>query len=116
MLKEHEKDWINSLKIEGETYLRAANETAFYDKETGVIETNIHGLNRYRYQNMDDFIRHEITNNFAPHEHSQLIGQRNDETGEIEFNENYEPEYMTVDETEDGSSVYSTFVKVDNPC
>jgi hypothetical protein len=111
-LTKEQKNWIRNLETDGETYLGVANETAFYDKESGSVETDIQGLNRYRYKSIDDFIENHINHNFVPHEHSIYIGERNMETGKISFNENYDPDTMSIDEDEDGSSVYSDFVSI----
>lgn len=111
-LSPEQKKWVRNLETEGETYLRAANETAFLDEETGEVETDIQGLDRYSYKNIEDFIEHEIKGNFVPHKHSTYIGTRNHETGEIEFNDNYDPQTMTIDEDEDGDAVFSNFIDV----
>jgi hypothetical protein len=103
------------LLAQGEAYIRNANETVFYNKETGVVESNIKGLNRYRYNSIDDFLKHEVDHKFVPHEISFYIGERDLDTGKITFNSAYLPDEMSVDESEDGTSVYSTFIKVDNP-
>lgn len=120
-LSTEEKQWITDLKLNGEVYLGAANETAFYDKETGQVETNIQGLDRYLYTSLDDFIEHALKGDFVAHKHSVYIGTREfgapddeneDNKAEIDFNDNYDPDTMTIDDDEDGSSVYSAFTDV----
>jgi hypothetical protein len=114
-LSTEEKHWISDLELNGEVYLGAANETAFYDQDSGTVETNIQGLNRYLYASLEDFIEHALEGNFVPHQHSVYIGSREEIVGGddiIEFNDNYDPEHMTIDDDEDGSSMYSSFVKV----
>lgn len=118
-LSNEQKQWVRDLEVDGSTYLGAANQTAYYDEESGEVETNIEGLNRYLYTSLEDFIEHALEGNFVPHKHSVYIGNResgsadhDDPKAGVDFNSEYDPETMTIDEDEDGSSVYSSFIDV----
>jgi hypothetical protein len=109
-LSAEEKQWINELQTDGSTYMGAPNITAMLF-DNGKVEVNFEGLDRFLYESLDDFIAGDINGKNVNHGHSVYIGNRPDD-GEIEFNDKYDANTMTIDNDEDGSSVYSNFIPV----
>lgn len=109
-LNNEEKEIIEQLEKEGSTYLYRFDRSVEYDKETGEVEYNREGLYFKRYKNVDDFVKREILGEeVKEYEESICVGERN-EQGEIEYNQNWDPDTMEIEE-DDGGMVFCKYIK-----
>ena len=110
-IAKNELNWLRILEKEHEVYLGCANVSAHLCKDTGTVELNDEGLEKYLFASIHDFVKHEFCDVPVNYKLSIYIGDRNHD-GEIEFNDDYNDEKMTVDESDDGSAVYCNFYDV----